>query len=136
MNRADLQKLAEERLADAQVLLASGRFSGVYYLAGYVVECALKACVAKLTKPEDFPNRRLANTVYTHDLKTLANETRLAAVFAGLAKGDRQLENWRVVSGWSEESRYESRSEDEAKEMLTAVSDPICGVLQCIKQYW
>ena len=52
MNRADLQKLAEERLADAELLLANGRFGGAYYLSGYVVECALKACIAQLTKLE------------------------------------------------------------------------------------
>jgi len=52
------------------VLFAAGRFSGAYYLAGYTVECGLKACVAKLTTPESFPDKELANAVYTHDLKT------------------------------------------------------------------
>jgi hypothetical protein len=47
MNRAELQQLAEARLADAQVLLEAGRLDGAYYLLGYVVECALKSCIAK-----------------------------------------------------------------------------------------
>jgi HEPN domain-containing protein len=54
MNRTDLQILAEDRLKDAEVLLAKGRFAAAYYLAGYAVECGLKACIAKLTKAEDF----------------------------------------------------------------------------------
>jgi HEPN domain-containing protein len=53
MNRTDLQNLAEERLGDAEVLLASNRYSGAYYIVGYAVECGLKACIAKLTRAED-----------------------------------------------------------------------------------
>jgi len=49
VNRADFQELAQIRLRDAEVLLENGRFDGAYYIAGYSVECALKACIAKLT---------------------------------------------------------------------------------------
>jgi HEPN domain-containing protein len=31
------------------VLLEAGLYAGAYYLAGYAVECALKACIAKKT---------------------------------------------------------------------------------------
>jgi hypothetical protein len=48
MNRAELQRLAKERISDAKVLLAARHWSAAYYLAGYAVECALKACIAKL----------------------------------------------------------------------------------------
>ena len=34
MNKTDLQQLAEERLADAQVLPANGRSSAAYYVEG------------------------------------------------------------------------------------------------------
>ncbi len=47
MNRSDLQNLATIRLRDAEVLLDNGRYDGAYYLLGYVIECALKACIAK-----------------------------------------------------------------------------------------
>ena len=57
MNRTDFQKLAEERIAEAKILLDAGKWSGAYYLAGYAVECALKACIAKMTKSEDFPDK-------------------------------------------------------------------------------
>ncbi len=43
MNRAELQRLAKDRLLDAKALFAARRWSGAYYLAGYAVECALKA---------------------------------------------------------------------------------------------
>jgi len=55
VNRTDLQLLAETRLDEAQALLIASRWSGAYYLVGYAVECAFKACIAKSTKQDDFP---------------------------------------------------------------------------------
>jgi len=137
MNRIDLQTLAEERLTDAQVLLSNGRFGAAFYLAGYVIECALKACIAKLTKAEDFPIKN-SNTVYIHDLKKLAGAAGVEAAIAQLAKNDKAFEtNWAFMTVWSEETRYDRYVDQEmAKWMLDAVSDPQHGVLQCIRQYW
>ena len=41
----EIRQLAEERLKDAQVLLANERHEGAFYLAGYAVELTLKAKV-------------------------------------------------------------------------------------------
>lgn len=41
----DLEKLAQIRLEDSLFLLQAGRASSAYYLAGYAVELALKACI-------------------------------------------------------------------------------------------
>lgn len=60
MNRAELQRLAQERISDARVLLDARRWPAAYYLAGYAVECALKACIAKLMKSEEYPDRNFA----------------------------------------------------------------------------
>ena len=45
--RAEWQQLAEDRILDAQALLAPAvaRWSAAYYLIGYAVECGLKSCV-------------------------------------------------------------------------------------------
>ncbi|NJR43126.1 MAG: HEPN domain-containing protein, partial [Akkermansiaceae bacterium] len=45
MNQAELRRLAEERVRDAEALLAGGRWEFAYYSAGYAVECALKSCL-------------------------------------------------------------------------------------------
>jgi HEPN domain-containing protein len=45
LSRTELQQLAEIRIAEANVLLANGMWDGTYYLAGYAVECGLKACI-------------------------------------------------------------------------------------------
>lgn len=57
MNRGELQELAMIRLQDAKVLLENECFDGAYYLSGYVIECALKACIAKKQKSLIFLKR-------------------------------------------------------------------------------
>jgi hypothetical protein len=47
--RAELQALAARRIREARVLFDAGEFDGAYYLAGYAIECALKAIVIKGT---------------------------------------------------------------------------------------
>jgi len=44
-------------------LLRLGLFDGAYYLAGYAVECALKACIAKGTQRFEFPDKRKGSLV-------------------------------------------------------------------------
>ena len=68
MNRRSFQKLAEARLLDGKALLKAKRYDAAYYLTGYVIECALKACVAKKTKRYEFP-RKDAGSLYTHGLE-------------------------------------------------------------------
>jgi len=72
MNRADLQRLSNARIREAKILFAAGEYSGAYYLAGYAVECALKACFAKSVKRYDFPDKTRAGNIFTHKLKDLA----------------------------------------------------------------
>src|SRR5262249_10273775 len=55
MTRADLQQLSRLRRREARVLLDAGHSAGAYYLVGYAVECALKACIARSTRRYDFP---------------------------------------------------------------------------------
>ncbi|MEL0589524.1 MAG: hypothetical protein U1V55_07060 [Planktothrix rubescens PR222] len=37
------------------MLLDNHQYSGAYYLSGYVIECALKACIAKKTQQLPIP---------------------------------------------------------------------------------
>jgi len=46
---------------------------GAYYLAGYAVECALKACIAKKTQRHEFPDKRRVDASHTHNLIQLLN---------------------------------------------------------------
>jgi hypothetical protein len=89
MNRADFQRLSDLRLQESKALLAAGLPEGAYYLAGYSVECALKACVAKRTNQFDFPpDRKQIEDIYTHDLSRLVIAAGLSAELKNLMDGD------------------------------------------------
>lgn len=140
MNKKILQALAEARVADARTLLNAKRFDAAYYLAGYAIECALKACIAKKTKRYDFPDAALARKVYTHDLEELAEIAGLMKPLKQQFRHDSALEaKWGIVKDWSEVSRYELVPQREARRkaaaMLNAVEDRQ-GILSCIQQYW
>lgn len=47
ITRADFQRVAVMRIEEAQALLDAGKWDGAYYLAGYSIELALKACIIK-----------------------------------------------------------------------------------------
>jgi HEPN domain-containing protein len=136
VKRRDLQELASTRLKDAQILFHNRRFDGAYYLAGYAVECAIKACVARKTQRYDFPDKELAVQVYTHDLTKLLKPAGIAQVWEQELRADRALElKWGVVKDWTEQSRYSTHSRQKAKDMLEAVEGSQ-GILECLKKYW
>lgn len=56
-------------LADSKTLLDAKRFHGSAYLAGYVVECSLKALIVSPTPPPGVDVRRIA-----HDLSALHSQ--------------------------------------------------------------
>ena len=138
MNRVAFQELAETRLLDARALFLAGRFDAACYLAGYAVECALKACIATKTREVDFPPKE-SSRYYQHDLEKLLGFAALAG-FQRDREGDTILAGyWGLVTRWNEESRYELRPSEGAKlaeDILRAVSDEDHGVLKCLSKYW
>jgi hypothetical protein len=139
LNRTDLQGLAEDRVLDAKALLDSGRWSGAYYLAGYAVECALKACIAKQTSLHDFPDKAFAQKAFTHDMLELLELAglRLQLKLDTTPAANPQLGlNWQRVKDWNERARYEQQSEQQARRLYEAITDPINGVLAWIKAHW
>jgi hypothetical protein len=65
--RRDFKALADLRAEEAGILLAERKTQGAYYLAGYAVECALKACIAKKTKRFEFPPKKAyVEKAYSH----------------------------------------------------------------------
>jgi HEPN domain-containing protein len=109
MKRADLQRLTNERRREAKALLNAKCWSGAYYLAGYAVECALKACIIKrLQASDEFPERRYSEQCWTHNLGQLFALAGLKADFDAALVADPLLAgSWVVVGDWKESSRYE-----------------------------
>lgn len=137
MNRADFQKLAEHRLEESKALLAAGFPDGAYYLAGYAIECALKACIAKQTKEHDFPEKG-SGKYYSHDLEDLLGFAKLKIELDQTLQANPTMKtNWTIVQTWSEESRYEAgKNAQEASELLNAIEDQTGGLLAWLRQRW
>ena len=137
MNRRDLQKLALIRMEEAQSLLKDSLYDGAYYLAGYAIESALKACIAKRTKRYEFPDKTRVNKSYTHDLNTLVDIAGIRPDLDQRVKQDPAFAtNWTLAKDWSEDARYARHTELTAKDLIRAVSDHQSGVLAWLKTYW
>lgn len=134
-NKVEWQELSECRLRDAEVLLENKRYAAAYYLAGYGVECALKARVASLMREGDFPPKPkfVREELYTHSLVKLLVASDLLPVFEEKFKSNPSFEDqWKAVQDWSEESRYEDHDERTATEILNSAKE----VVKCIERYW
>ena len=137
MNRLELQRLAKERIGDAKALLAARRWSAAYYLAGYAVECAIKACIAKLMKSEEFPDKKFAEKCWTHNLVQLLDLAGLKDDFDAALRADPDLrKNWDTVKEWKEESRYARTAKADAEKLCEAIADKKHGVLSWLKLRW
>lgn len=137
MNRLELQALARIRLAEARALLKIGYPDGAYHLAGYSVECGLKACIAKSTKRFDFPDKRSMDASHTHNLRDLVKVANLELLIRREAERDPIFaEKWELIQQWSEHSRYRRYDEGAASALVSAIGDVKHGVMQWIKQHW
>ena len=95
------------RIAESKGLLGLGLPDGSYYLAGYAVECLLKACIAKETRRHEFPDRKRVDASHTHDLRELVRLAGLEASRRERSRVDPEFDkNWDTVESWSEQSRY------------------------------
>lgn len=99
MNRSDFQELAELHLQHAKALLDAQLYSGAYYMCGYGIEFAWERLIKAAGIESEFSAARAAD----EDLNV----------------------NWDdVVKSWWPDSRYEQRTQREARALLTAVADP------------
>jgi HEPN domain-containing protein len=138
VDRDQLQQLAELRLEDAEALIASGRWAAAYYLLGYSVECALKACVARQFRTDEVPDRELVNSFYTHRLDKLLSISGAKSEFEARAKGDPDFErSWIAAREWNEVVRYDLLiTESVARRLYEAVTNGKSGILPWLKTQW
>jgi HEPN domain-containing protein len=137
MNRAEFQQISDIRFREARSLMDAGFSDGAYYLAGYAVECALKACIARRTQQYDFPDKRLAVESHTHNLTELLRLADLVAALQSAAQSDTRLQRqWITVREWSEAGRYLRWNAADAAELIEAIENPSGGLLPWIRQHW
>ncbi len=139
MHYKDLQELAKIRLREAKTLFKKREYSGAYYFSGYVIECGLKAVIAKNVKAKRLPERKLANNIYNkgHDLRTLIDLAGLKPEYDDNIKQSTVLSaNLKIVEEWSVESRYAKWQKGDAKDILEAVDDSTNGVFVWVMKHW
>ncbi len=136
--RAEFQELAERRLVEAKALLDLGMWDGAYYLAGYAVELALKACIIKtLMETDAFPDKEFSRNCYTHSLDKLIVLARLDGEWRAATDSDPAMrDDWLLVKDWSEATRYHRVERHEAEEIYNAIVDDIHGVFAWIRTQW
>ena len=135
---SDFQKLARLRVREAKALLDSDCYEGAYYLLGYAIECALKASIAKRIRRHEFPDKKLVNDIYTHNLSQLLSVSGLEPAFRRESAIDKELAaNWATVKDWKEDSRYlHSVPASRAKDFYEAVVNRRSGILSWLKKSW
>jgi hypothetical protein len=140
VNRAHWQRLAEDRVVDAQILLGSQRWNAAYHLAGYAVECGLKACIlARVDKDSGviYGAKDFLNNCWIHDLEKLIENAGLKVDRDALCRTNIAFQGyWAVTKDWTEKSRYDVRTESQAKELFEAISHEPDGVLSWIRKHW
>ncbi len=131
--RQDFQRLTNLRAGEAATLARTRHDHGAYYLAGFAIECALKACIAKKTRRHNFPlDVKQAGKVYSHDLTELLKLAGLDTQLDQDMKANRQLaEDWGIVKEWRVDSRYQTDGLNG-----TAMAASLQGVLAWIKLRW
>ena len=130
---ADLRDVADARAREARVLLGSGEYSGAYYLAGYAIECALKAVLTSSITPYAMPNKSAVGDAYTHDLEKLAAQ---AGLSAELNADPDVAASWLAARSWTVDSRYELHTERDANDMVEACLGDEGGVYQWLSARW
>jgi hypothetical protein len=137
MNKHELEQLAELRIKEAAHLLAAGCYQGAYYLAGYSLECLLKARIAKRVKQHDFPDKKLANDSHIHDLTKLCIAAEMKPDLNLTEQEDEDFKlNWAVAKEWNVESRYNVNIDKQrAEDLFNAITDSNSGVMPWLKKF-
>ena len=137
MTKQLFELLTIERLKESKLLLDQKCFSGAYYLAGYSIECGLKACITKQINAHQIPSKPFVLEFYIHDLSRLIKLANIDQDRVIKEKSDPDFAiNWGIVKDWNEGARYREWTEVQAKELYNAIENLKGGVLPWIRQYW
>jgi hypothetical protein len=134
-NGLELRQLAQDRLQDAATRLAAGRWSGAYYLAGYAVECGLKACIMAQVEATGaiLQDKKLSEKCWTRDLEVLVVQSNLKPALDALAGVNATFAgNWGTAKDWDENSRYQQKTQAEAQALYDGIAANPDGVFPWI----
>jgi HEPN domain-containing protein len=127
---SEQEKASKHRLDDARALLNAVRWRGAMYLAGYAVECLLKAKLMRMFDcrhlrelEEQLQARRALSpqgTVFTHQLELLL---RLTNATDRLRQNPENWQMFNIVNRWVPAWRYTAdlSKRDDATDFIEAV---------------
>lgn len=133
-----MQILADLRIDESKILLQNNAYAGAYYLAGYSIECALKACIAKQIQQYEFPDKKFILDSYTHDLDKLLNISGLKNQLIAASNVNPDLDiNWSIIKDWTVDSRYDyGIGKNKAKDLYEAIQHNVNGLLTWLRERW
>jgi HEPN domain-containing protein len=127
--------LSEERVAEAQLLLREGHFTGAAYLVGYAVEFVLKAIIANKQYGGFLPFPNILQDHKTHNLEVLLKH---AGLLDKMRKESRNrmelLENWRTACDWGTHYRYTRLRPKHARAIIKSVLEGSDGVIPWLRR--
>ena len=111
-NYEDFKILSDRYRKSAESLFNAEQFDVAYYLAGYSVECLLKAIICKRLGPNEYPPSNVNSTHYTHSVEQL---TKTAGIEKDLefekGKSSELKKSYMVLKDWDPKIlRYDSSS--------------------------
>jgi len=137
--KEELKQLAEQRLKEANILFENEQYDGSIYLAGYVVELALKARICKILDLDFYPPENLPG-FNIHDYDKLARLSGLEkTIEKQTVENDKFNINWVKVSKWDSQMRYSTVGEDNkkrAQDLLSALQEDEYGIFKWLKGKW
>ncbi|HXD86400.1 MAG TPA: HEPN domain-containing protein [Urbifossiella sp.] len=113
-------RAASQRAEDARYLFSGGRTTAAVYLAGYGVECLLKALIlSQVGKQKQEGILKQFRTIKAHDFEWL-RQMYYKQGGAGFPRD--VVEAFSIVSGWSTDMRYQPGTvpDDDAEAFLEA----------------
>ena len=132
IGRQLLEGLVETRLDEAKVLFSRKLYLGTVYLAGYAVECQLKATICKTLGLVELPE-----TFKTHDLELLLLHS---GAHAKLSSDIGAAESFKKICGfWNNKMdlRYkppEFVCEKDANLFLSWIDEPKVGIIPWLRR--
>jgi hypothetical protein len=138
-DRETFRQLASLRLEEAKLLLRENQPSGAYNLAGYAIECAIKASISAGFRANEIPDWRFVRNIYSHDLASLLDLAGLESDLKTAMRTDVGLrDGWTTIRNWSEQSRYSIWTYNDASAMIDAVAGrhDVKGIFQWLSERW
>ncbi len=139
-SRTDLIEISKTRLKEVKALYDAELFDGAKYLAGYVVETAIKARICKVLDSEYPVKGDISKSFKTHVIDDLIKLGGLQNQLDNkLAESVKFKANWSLITTWSVADRYNpigTDSKQEVDDILLALEDDEDGILTWIMKRW